>query len=48
MTTKEAYEILYKATGALALDRANHEVLEQALAIAKEAMCEPPPKESGQ
>jgi hypothetical protein len=33
MTPKESYDIIYKATGAIALDRANHQVLEQALAV---------------
>jgi len=33
MTTKEAYEIIVKATGAVLLDRANHKIMEEALAV---------------
>jgi hypothetical protein len=33
MTPKESYDIIYRATGAVPLDRANHQVLEQALAV---------------
>lgn len=42
MTGKEAYEIIIKATAVVQLDRANHQVLEQALAVIKAAITPKP------
>jgi len=42
MSPQEAYDIIYKATGVVSLDRANHQVLEQALAVIKAAITPKP------
>ena len=41
MTPEQAYEVIYKATGTVQLDRANHKILEDAMAVIAALVAKP-------